>query len=200
MRIVHISDTHNCHRALRNLPAADVIIHSGDLSMMGTANEVNDFINWFSGLDYEYKIFIAGNHDRCLEGKSQKTIQRFLPDRCYYLCHSGVEIKGFKFWGVPLFVDDDVFGRLPTMMGKIPDDTDILISHSPPYGILSTTNSNYGCPDLLLSVMRIAPRYHLFGHTHGAYGIEKLQATTFVNASLVNEKFKLVNKPFVFDV
>ena len=36
MRILHLSDTHNCHRQLNKLPMADIIIHTGDVSMEGT--------------------------------------------------------------------------------------------------------------------------------------------------------------------
>ncbi len=40
MRILHISDTHGCHRRLKNLPEADVIVHSGDITMTGGADAV----------------------------------------------------------------------------------------------------------------------------------------------------------------
>ncbi len=43
MRILHISDTHGCHRRLKNLPEADVIVHSGDITMTGGADEAIDF-------------------------------------------------------------------------------------------------------------------------------------------------------------
>jgi predicted phosphodiesterase len=74
MRILHLSDTHNQHRELQKLPCADVIVHSGDMSMIGTGNEIVDFVEWFGALDYRYKIFIAGNHDYCLERKDIKRI------------------------------------------------------------------------------------------------------------------------------
>ena len=90
MKIVHLSDTHNSHRSLKDLPKADLIIHSGDISFSGEAKEVMDFINWFIDLDYKYKIFIAGNHDFCLEEKDREIIQEFLPKNCYYLDKSGV--------------------------------------------------------------------------------------------------------------
>ena len=64
---------------------------------------------------------------------------------------------------------------------------------------LSDTH-NYGCPDLLLAVLKISPRYHIFGHIHAAYGSGKWNATTFVNASLANENYELVREPFVFEV
>ena len=200
MRLLHISDTHNHHRALHHLPAADIIVHSGDVSMAGTGKEVNDFVEWFAKLDYAHKIFIAGNHDDCLCDKNPETIQRFLPSNCHYLCNSGVEINGVKFWGVPFFASDDVEGRFPQIMAQIPHDTDILISHRPPYGILDTAGNTYGCADLLLAVLKIAPRYHLFGHIHAAYGSEKWGATMFINAAMVNDNYELAKEPVVFDL
>lgn len=35
MKILHLSDTHGCHRQLQNLPEADLIIHSGDFIWPG---------------------------------------------------------------------------------------------------------------------------------------------------------------------
>jgi Icc-related predicted phosphoesterase len=54
--------------------------------------------------------------------------------------------------------------------------------------------------DMLQSVFKISPRYHLFGHFHDAYGIQKTGATTFSNASLLNDAYQLTNEPFVFEV
>jgi Icc-related predicted phosphoesterase len=201
MRILHLSDTHNQHHTLCKLPEADIIVHSGDVSWAGTGKEVVDFVEWFGSLDYKYKIFIAGNHDYCLEGKNMETIQRFLHGNCFYLCNSGITIEGVKFWGVPFFFSDDVNGYYPQMIAQIPVETDILITHRPPFGILDTANNRtYGCFDLLQTVLRISPRYHLFGHIHDVYGVEKSHVTTFVNASVVNEKYQLLNNPFVFDM
>jgi len=193
MRLLHISDTHNKHHLLQNLPHADVIVHSGDASFAGTDDEVLDFLNWFCDLNYKHKIFVAGNHDDCLYGEQIEG----LPDDCHHLCHSGVEIEGMKFWGVPLFMGDALKeGRTEQIMTQIPDDTDVLISHCPPYGILDFDDHIcYGCRDLLNVVEQINPRYHLFGHIHAAYGIKKLQRTTFVNSAIVNEMYEFVNKP-----
>ena len=65
MRILHLSDTHGLHRKIKDLPIADVIIHSGDISHNGTEDEVLDFLNWFIELPYQHKIFVTGNHDLC---------------------------------------------------------------------------------------------------------------------------------------
>ena len=53
MKILHISDTHNCHHRLRDLPEADVVVHSGDFCMVGTEQEALDFLNWFCDLPYK---------------------------------------------------------------------------------------------------------------------------------------------------
>lgn len=66
MRILHLSDTHSCHHQLKDLPEADVVVHSGDFTMTGTEQEALDFLNWFCDLPYAHKIFICGNHDDCL--------------------------------------------------------------------------------------------------------------------------------------
>lgn len=59
MTIVQISDTHNCHRQLANLPAADVLVHCGDFTDMGTEQEVLDFLNWLIELPYKHKVFVV---------------------------------------------------------------------------------------------------------------------------------------------
>lgn len=64
MTILQISDTHNKHQQLTNLPAADVIVHCGYFADNGTEKEVLDFLNWVIDLPYKYKIFITGNHSR----------------------------------------------------------------------------------------------------------------------------------------
>lgn len=197
MRILHISDTHNKHRWVQNLPEADLIIHSGDISFAGSENEAMDFLEWFGSLKYKYKIFIAGNHDDCL----YKANIEGLSDNCFYLCDSGVTIEGVKFYGVPMFMEDVIYGFYDENIRKIPNDTEMLITHQPPYGILdSSANINYGDRNLLQTVLKVKPRFHLFGHIHTAYGIEKMENTTFINASVVDENYQLSNKPVLLEI
>ena len=199
MRILHISDTHGFHRQLSNLPKVDIIIHSGDVSWAGSSSEILDFIEWFGELDYRYKIFIGGNHDDSLDGVDRASIQGLLPDNCFYLYNSGVTIDEVKFWGIPFFLSNDLSGDSFAVMSQIPPETDILITHRPPLGVLDCAdNINYGCADMLDAVSNICPQYHLFGHIHDAYGIEKSEHTIFANAALVDEDYRLRNKPFVF--
>jgi len=197
MRIVHLSDTHSKHHLLKNLPKADIIIHSGDVSFSGSENEVMEFIEWFGKLPYKYKIFVAGNHDDCLFGANIEGI----PENCFYLCNSGVTIEGIKFYGVPLFMENIIKGNYDNTIQQIPINTDILITHQPPYCILDySANINYGDRILLQTVLKIQPKYHLFGHIHDAYGIEKIDNTTFVNAAILNEHYELTYKPVLLEI
>ena len=197
MRILHISDTHSKHQLLEKMPRADIIIHSGDASFSGSEDEVLDFLNWFCDLDYEHKIFVAGNHDDCLYGEQIEG----LPNDCHYLCHSGIEISGVKFFGIPLFISETIReGHMAQLITQIPENTNVLISHSPPYGILDFDDDiNYGCHNLLQAVERINPCYHLFGHIHAAHGIKKNGQTTFVNSSIMNGMYEFVNKPTLLE-
>ena len=64
MTILQISDTHNRHQLLTDLPAADVLVHCGDLTDMGTEQEVLDFLNWFIESPYPYKLFVRSEERR----------------------------------------------------------------------------------------------------------------------------------------
>ena len=199
MKIIHISDTHNQHYVLPALPLADLVVHSGDVSMAGSAQEVKDFIDWFGSLECKYKIFIGGNHDFCLEGKDPRRIQQFLPDNTHYLYNSGVTIEGLRFWGIPYFMSSDFcIENYRQALMEIPDDIDVLITHRPPLEILDRSGyGNMGCSDLLDAVRRISPRYHLFGHIHDAYGKTSVDNTVFVNGAILNDKYEFENDPVI---
>ncbi len=101
MKFVAISDTHGQHYKLE-LPEADVLIHAGDISGIGLQSEVYDFLTWFSKQNYEYKIFIAGNHDFYFERVPEDEIKNMIPDNIIYLNDSGININGVQIWGSPV--------------------------------------------------------------------------------------------------
>ena len=192
MKILHISDTHGSHRRLHDLPQADIIVHSGDFTMNGSEQEALDFMNWFCNLPYQHKIFICGNHDDCLYGA---TIDG-LDDNVHYLCNSGVEIDGVKFYGVPMFMGDCISDRQTKHYANIPEDTDILITHTPPFGILDfDDNIHYGSEELLNRITTVQPRLHLFGHIHSQHGTIVLNGTTFSNGAIMNADYSNIRMP-----
>jgi len=186
MRLLHLSDTHGLHHQLKELPSADVLVHSGDFSHMGTEEEVLDFLNWLIELPYDHKIFVAGNHDSCLwEAEEIED----LPQNIYFLQNRGVTIDGLKFFGLGYDCSEDL----------IPLDTDILVTHEPPYLILDeAAGRRWGNLPLRDRIFHVSPRYHLFGHAHESFGTLKEKGVVFSNASLMDEMNRLINKPRLF--
>ena len=85
-----------------------------------------------------------------------------------------------------------------------PSNVDVLVTHGPPSGILSNNieGEDCGCPYLRDYILRHRPRIHCFGHIHEASGVQvdKDLGVTYVNASLLNEKYKMVNKPIIQEI
>jgi Icc-related predicted phosphoesterase len=210
MKVIAISDTHGQHIAKSLvLDDADMIIHAGDISLNKKERSVIDFLNWYSSLDYKYKIFIAGNHDFFFEKEKDEKIKNLIPQNIIYLNDSGVNIEGINIWGSPiqpLFYNWAFNRRRGAEISKhwelIPENTDILITHGPPFSILDKTTGNdyVGCKDLLVKLNKIKPKFHIFGHIHEGYGQIEKEGTIFINASLMTSDYKLKNKPILFEV
>jgi Icc-related predicted phosphoesterase len=210
MDITFISDTHGLHGRLKLNPGT-VLIHTGDVTEYGSEDEVADFLFWFSKQPFSYKVFIAGNHDLFLEECSPAKRKKMILSDIIYLQNSGIEIKGLKVWGSPVtpyFLGMAFNVRQGTeirkVWNKIPSGTDILISHGPPKGIL---DNGVGDEELLLQVFKIQPAVHCFGHAHGQNGIETVNGTTFINASIVNSldslqsaEYKVIGKPIIYKI
>lgn len=205
MKFVIISDTHNFHHDL-SLPPGDVLIHAGDITDRGSKEEVVDFLEWFSLQPHAHKIFIGGNHDIFLD-ENPVDLLELLPANVKYLNNRGCHIHAIKLWGSPVTPDfeDWAFGKHRDEMEEhwkyMPEDTDILITHTPPYGILDQSSSwaSLGCKALLEKVTELKPKYHIFGHIHSSYGMLEWDGTTFINASIMDSYRGPINAPVVFD-
>ena len=197
MKILHLSDTHNCHHRLRDLPKADVVVHSGDFCMVGTEQEALDFLDWFCDLPYKHKIFICGNHDDCLYGANIEG----LVSNVHFLRNSGIEIEGIKFYGIPMYLSDCVTERQNQNYAKIPGDTDVLITHSPAFGILDfDDNIHYGSEELLTRLSALNLRAHLFGHIHANHGITTIGNTIFSNGAIMNTDYTHLLNPIRLEI
>lgn len=208
-RLVIVSDTHNQHNAVK-LPKGDILIHAGDqASGTGDLGQVVDFNAWMGSLDFKHKIVIAGNHDGLFQDHA--SVIRKYTTNYTYLCDESYECVGLKFYGSPwqpdfhwwyfnLARDGD---ELKQKWQAIPEDTNILITHGPPHGILDKTaaGENAGCKLLLERIHQLKRlKLHCFGHIHEGYGTHQLDDLTLVNSSVLNREYKLVNDPIVIDL
>lgn len=207
MKLVLLSDTHGRHRHFTT-PPGDILIHAGDIMTNGyRKEEIVDFNDWLGEQPQAKKVVIAGNHDRLFE--STTSAQGVLTN-AIYLENSGVTIAGLKFWGSPASPEfcNWAFNyrrgaHINRIWQQIPDDTDVLITHGPPAGIqdwVKPKTASLGCRDLLHAVIRVKPKLHVFGHIHGGYGEWQGTTTHFVNASLLDERYRPVNQPIVVDL
>lgn len=194
MRILHISDSHNRHRDLGEMPEADVLVHSGDFTMAGSDMEALDFLEWFCDLPYKHKIFIAGNHDDCMIDASLEG----LPDNVHYLHDNRINIDGVSFYGAPMlaeFAEGEM--KLLEHYSLIPNNVDVLITHRAPLGILDSSDGkiHFGSSLLLDKVKSVKPKLNLFGHTHDANGMMEWGGTLFGNAAVTDWQYNIRYTP-----
>ncbi|KAF9228787.1 Metallo-dependent phosphatase [Gyrodon lividus] len=224
-RFVCISDTHS--RTYR-VPSGDVLLHAGDLSSWGSLPRLTTTIEWLRTLDHPVKILVAGNHDLCLDkkwgesdswGLGPEVIQRaraYVHSQAsfgmYYLEHQSLHFTSpsgrvWKVYGspaAPLYVEGAFQYTSRTeakaIYDRIPNDTEILITHTPPYKILDKTKkgSHAGCERLLSRSRHLNYcRLHVFGHIHEAAGSQVDGAIgtvprISVNAAMENGKSAVV--------
>ena len=214
MNITCISDTHNQHNNIpsKYLTGGDCIIHSGDVSGRGTRQEIELFLEWYSGLPYTHKVLIAGNHDFFFEEAPEYEIEAVLAKypNIIYLNDSGIEIEGLKIWGSPVqpWFHSWAFNRKGTEICKhwdlIPLDTDILITHGPAKGYLDLTlhGDVTGCPYLLDKISEMTNlKLFVHGHIHEAYGrVDFPDGGVFLNASVLNARYVMSNLPHEIEI
>jgi predicted phosphohydrolase len=185
-----MSDTHELHREL-DVPGGDLLIHAGDFSMFGRSiAAIQDFNNWLGEMPHRYWVVIAGNHEYPFEDPARRS----LITNAKMLANEGIEILGLKIWGSPTTpLYGGAFGVCSEIdrvkiYSQIPADTDVLVTHGPPFGILDqavASEHHSGCRQLLDAVLRVRPKLHVFGHVHGAYGVLHTPDTLYANVALL---------------
>lgn len=208
MRIVAVSDVHGRWGKI-DIPDGDVLVIAGDSTMMGRKEEIGKFAAYVEALPHKWKIAIAGNHDWLFETKSRLAEKMMAQAGIEYLKDDSITIDGVKFYGAPWQprFHDWAFNvdRGPLIKKKwdlIPDDTNVLVTHGPPYGVLDQVadGPHLGCEELRAALDRVMPRLHIFGHIHDGYGqnnnVEGID-THFINASICDESYYHANAPIV---
>lgn len=207
-----------------DLPGGDLLIHAGDFMNGGyDFTEADEFFKWFDEIDnYDTKVLISGNHDRRMEYDSEfmeghltgyKTIE-YLKDDWLGIYNDGangdfpednVRIYGspwqpeFYNWAFNLPRNGE---EMKARWDAIPENTDILVTHGPPFGYLDIPGGQsirVGCEMLRHRVDEIRPKIHVFGHIHGGYGHYFNGHTHFFNASVLDERYSYSHAPWNFE-
>nr|CAH7722379.1 unnamed protein product [Callosobruchus chinensis] len=220
VRFVCMSDTHSLIRNIMfDIPDGDVFIHAGDFTKCGQKEEVIQFDKWLDSLPHKHKIVIAGNHELSFDQNFSEYFKKLMTARqnirqyltnCTYLEDSGIEIYGIKIYGTPWQPEYNNWAfnlkrgaECLSKWNKIPDDTEILITHTPPlgHGDLACSGVRAGCVELLNTVQnRVKPKYHVFGHIHEGYGVTSDGKIIYINASTCDINYIPTNLPVVFDI
>ncbi len=183
-----------------------MLVHAGDLCQRGTLAELASAAAALAELPPRTKLVVAGNHDVCLQ-KEPIEARAILRDHgLVYLEDEAVTIGGLRFFGSPWQPIFRVwaFGarrgaELAAKWAAIPEDTDVLVTHGPPWGFgdrvpLGRVGArrfggspdrevHAGCGDLRRRIEEVKPMLHLFGHIHQDPGTWTHDGTVLVNAT-----------------
>jgi len=218
MKIVCISDLHS--QLTFSVPEADLLLIAGDLCPAFHSSSLSvqmqrDWLDslfrfWFLEQPIKEAVIVAGNHDWIWE-ISKKQVPE-MNENFHYIEDESIEILGKKIYGTPVQLPflNWAFNRSESSIQKywnnIPENLDILLLHSPPYGILDKTHhskfasEHIGSKSLKKKIDEVRPKLVVFGHNHGEQGIVEKDGITYVNASLVDERYNLTREPIVLEI
>jgi predicted phosphohydrolase len=223
IKIDCISDLHGSYPLL---DGGDLLLIAGDITASDRLHQYGKFFEWLAHQNYRKKVLIGGNHDGYFTGINPKEAAKELvgmgADDFEYLCDSACEFEGYKIWGAPwtpIFYDWHFMLNRREIAKKwalIPEDTDILVTHGPPFGTLDTVSPRRthrcGCEELALRLKELHNlKLHVFGHIHGGYGQkvtypelktpcphsegQTFYRYTSVNCAIMDEDYRPVNAP-----
>ena len=202
MRMLHISDTHGQLPELNG--RFDIVVHSGDffpnskkIFSGNKKEEVSFQENWLISKIDQIKdfvqncpfLFILGNHDFINPVKMEDILNQH-GIKAINLTNKFVKFSDIHFYGFPYIpyikgfwnyekTSQEMQKEINKMAEIInnEDYIDVLVSHSPIYGILDTAfyNQNIGNQSLLnainYNIIKKMPQYFLCGHCHEDFGI-----------------------------
>lgn len=220
LKVLCVSDTHGWDMPIERMPEADIMIHAGDSTFRGTVTELREFYEYLVPHKKRYKeiIIIPGNHDFGWESDPDMYRQIFKGITVLInetIIHTDKYGQDWKIWGSPVcppfgrwaFYQKDNVRKF--LWDKIPDDTDIVITHGPPKTILDEVEEYYagrhraehvGCPHLYNRILKLQPHLHVFGHVHEGYGQSCILKTECINPSIMNRRYQPLNEPILVEI
>ena len=218
INICCISDLHEQWFGVK-IPKCDLLIVAGDLTYRGDFQMIKEFNSWAARLQddevVDDVVVIAGNHDITAQTNPEE-FRKLLPD-VSYLCDEAYEFRGLKIYGAPwspsFFKEHWVFNadrgeEISAKWAAIPEDTNILVIHGPPYGCgdLCDDGRRVGCVDLGKRLVELSKLSNLklvvCGHIHNDHGkhFHLQSGVPVINASTCTERYKPTNVPILFSI
>lgn len=191
MKICCFSDIHGNTEI--KLEESDISVCCGDFSCDGSLKNLLNFAKWFGKQKSKLKILVPGNHDIVCSTNPAATNSVLYDNGINILIDKSISYEGYNIYGSPwvpvcgawafqLYRGD----RMRDKWSKIPDNTDILITHGPPYKILDKNHMGIECgdADLRSRILKLKSlKLHIFGHIHESCGMVDLDGKVFVNCS-----------------
>lgn len=222
MKLQLMSDLHG---HLPPVKPCDVVVIAGDVmhpqhsfsqnspaSLTNQARWVHtNFYPWLKKLSANHVVFTPGNHDWLWMYPELVDEIGGKPENYHCLIDEGVELDGVKFWGTPwqptffnwaFNLSED---ELTEKWGLVPDDTDVLVTHGPPYGVCDKVGTiRVGSTSQLAWLQKRLPEELIVvcGHIHIGRGYGEVYnkddgrvAARVYNVALVDEQCNLRHEP-----
>lgn len=199
MESISIVATSDLHGFLPEIPLCDLLLIGGDICPDGHEKEQSDWLGttfrrWLRTVKAKEIVAVAGNHDWVFQNRPE-----LVPTlRWHYLLDSGITLFGYKIWGSPwqpVFFDWAFNLKEPELDEKwklIPEDTNILLLHGPPYryGDRNAQGEHTGSPSLTKRIQEIQPQLVVCGHIHEARGDYHINQTHVLNVSQLDLRYQ----------
>ena len=229
MKFYVVSDLHGNLKGL-DPSGVDAVLIAGDFAVMtgwGATHMayqlfwVQDvFCKWCVSYPKTMFFVVPGNHDLFAERDEFCATIKW-PSNVKLLVDEGCEFNGCSIYGTPWvpFINggwafEEVFpGHLKERFAAIPNNLDVLITHSPPMirhkkiDVSMDTNSpHFGSADLTDAIMRARPRFAFCGHIHtgdhNPITIDHADGskTLLRNVSRLDEEYKVRYEPYIFEL
>jgi Icc-related predicted phosphoesterase len=163
-------------------------------------------MEWFKAHPHKHKIFVPGNHDFWMQQHEFNYVLEFEKNGVTVLIDKAIEIDGIKFYGSPwtptfmdwAFMKDD--DELQKHWDAIPENTDVLITHGPAYGINDCVHGRKQHLGSRTLATRILELFNLKLHLHGHIHTGDSECKDAINCSVLDEEYKLTRKAVVIEM
>lgn len=230
MKVTAISDMHGIYKSY-TIPESDILCICGDIVPLRIQSSTESSIKWFAEeflpwcveqpVDHVY--FIAGNHDWFLQRTSLNMINKYCEiygkGKVTYLIDQAAKYEKdgqtYNIYGTPwchqfgywaFMIPDD---EMREKFKKIPENTDILLSHDAPFGRTDLlmqspyhlAKGHIGNEPMRERLEEISPKLHFTGHLHSCNHVPtEYNNTTTVCVSMLDEDYRCVYEPFTISI